>query len=139
MTEFQAPRDLLAEGTSLIPGTLMERLDITWIDIQVDRVVATMPVAAATRQPFGLLHGGATAALIESAASMGAVVGAGDAIPLCTKISVEHLRVVRDGAVTATAVRRKDDDDLVWDVDVIDDTDHTIARGECTFVVRSKT
>ena len=47
-------------------------LEISILEATVDRVVATMPVQAKVHQPFGLLHGGASVALAETVASLGA-------------------------------------------------------------------
>jgi 1,4-dihydroxy-2-naphthoyl-CoA hydrolase len=56
---------------SMSRNTLMEVLDIKCIEVGDDYVIATMPVNSKTHQPMGLLHGGASAALIESIGSMG--------------------------------------------------------------------
>ena len=59
---------------SMNKNTLMEQLDIKCVEIGDDYVVSTMPVNSKTHQPMGLLHGGASAALIESIASMGSTL-----------------------------------------------------------------
>ena len=53
-------------------NTLLEALGIEIVECNKSRCVATMPVDHRTKQPFGLLHGGASAALAETVASMGA-------------------------------------------------------------------
>lgn len=84
-------------------GTLLERLGIELIEAAPDRVVATMPVAGNT-QPVGLLHGGATAALAETAGSIGAALHAGRGRGAAgIELNASHHRAVRSGTVTAVA------------------------------------
>lgn len=86
---------------------LHDRLGITLVEVSGERVLATMPVSGNT-QPAGLLHGGATAALIEGAASVAAWCYAQpDRQPVGVDLNVTHLRPVATGQVTAeaTAVR----------------------------------
>ena len=52
-------------------NTLMESLGIECVELGGDYLISTMPVDRRTHQPMGLLHGGASAALIESIGSMG--------------------------------------------------------------------
>ena len=66
---------LLPDWYRAIPITgLPKTLGIEMIELTKERVVATMPVDDRTRQPFGLLHGGASIALAETVASFGAAV-----------------------------------------------------------------
>lgn len=89
--------------TDVGPGALAERMGIVITEATPGRVVATMPVAGNT-QPFGLLHGGASVVLAESAASVGALLHGG---PGRTAVGVDvnatHHRGVRHGTVTAVA------------------------------------
>jgi len=75
-------------------GTLIERMGIELLEVAADRAVATMPVAGNT-QPYGLLHGGASAVLAETLGSCAAMVHAGEgraAVALC--LDVGHQCVV---------------------------------------------
>ncbi len=82
---------------------LHERLGIVVVQASADRVVARMPVLGNT-QPAGLLHGGASAALAEGAASIAAALHWGDeGAALGVELSITHHRAVREGTVTATA------------------------------------
>ena len=86
-------------------GTLIEHLGIVFTEAGEDWVRATMPVDPRTRQPYGLLHGGASVALAET---LGSVAG-----NLCVDIAREtvvgleinanHVRAMRGGVVTGTA------------------------------------
>ena len=111
-------------------GTLMETLGMEVVTRDANRTEVRMPVDGA-RQVVGILHGGATAALIETAASVAARAAAPDgAVPVGAELTVSHLRSVSQGWVKATAVplhrgRRT----VVYQVTVTDDEERTIAVG----------
>jgi uncharacterized protein (TIGR00369 family) len=95
-----------------LPGTtrspLDDKLGIEIVDFDPDRLVATMPVSG-NEQPFGLLHGGATCALVETIGSVAAAVGAGQGRQVVgVELNVSYLRAATSGTVTAvcTPVRR---------------------------------
>ncbi|MBS1568094.1 MAG: hotdog fold thioesterase, partial [Bacteroidetes bacterium] len=101
--------------------TMVEGLGITFVPSAPGTFAATMPVDQRTKQPMGLLHGGATAALAETLGSMGsamlidldkhAVVG--------IEVSANHLKGVKSGVVTATGtVLHKGRTMHVWDIRV---------------------
>ena len=84
-------------------GELAVSMGIEFTEYTRERVVATMPVMG-NRQPFGLLHGGASAALAESMGSFhGALVGGGK-IPLGIELSCTHHRSTSEGKVTAVSM-----------------------------------
>ena len=111
-------------------GTLMETLGMEVVTRDAHRTEVRMPVDGA-RQIVGILHGGATAALIETAASVAARAAApDDAVPVGAELTVSHLRSVSQGWVKATATplhrgRRT----VVYQVTVTDDEERTIAVG----------
>ena len=85
-------------------GTAMEPLGIVFTEIGPDYVRATMPVDARTRQPYGLLHGGASVLLAETLGSSAGMLCVGDDEGCVgIEINANHLRGVRDGLVTGTA------------------------------------
>jgi len=87
-------------------GTLIERLGITFDEITSERTSGSMPVAGNT-QPYGLLHGGATAALAETLASYAANAHApAGKVAVGIELNATHHRSARDGFVhgVATAV-----------------------------------
>ncbi len=121
--------------------TLLSTIGIEVIEQTAGRVVARMAVGPAVMQPFGLLHGGASLALAETIASIGAwmnvdrekfnVVG--------IEINANHLRAVREGVVTGVALpitvgRRIH----VWDVRITDDKDRLVCISRCTVAVVPK-
>ena len=117
---------------------LADRLGIEIIELSPTRVVATMPVDDRTRQPFGILHGGASVALAETVASLGAVMNVdlekSSAVGL--EINANHLRAKRDGLVRATAtpfhVGRSTQ---VWDVRIVDEEERPVCISRCTLAV----
>jgi uncharacterized protein (TIGR00369 family) len=92
-----------ALGTRVPPGTLMERMGIELLEVSADRAVGTMPVAGNV-QPYGLLHGGASAVLAETLGSYAANAHAGpDRRAVGIELSCTHHRSATDGVVTGTA------------------------------------
>lgn len=88
---------------AMTSGTLMERLGIELLEVGPDRTVARMPVAGNT-QPYGLLHGGASAALAETVGSFAAQMHAGEGrASVGIDLNATHHRAVRAGTVTAVA------------------------------------
>lgn len=85
-------------------GTLMQPLGIVFSEIGPDFLRGTMPVDGRTRQPYGLLHGGASVALAETLGSTagGMCVGADEGV-VGIEINANHLSGVREGLVTGTA------------------------------------
>ncbi len=130
---------VLEVAERLTRGTMMERLGLEWVEIGPDRVVARMPVAGNT-QPFGILHGGATAALCETVGSVGTTVRVGlDRRPVGLQLSVNHLRPVSDGYITATAVAAHvGRSTAVWDIRVEDDEGRAAAVGRLTVAIRDR-
>ncbi|MGH3370357.1 MAG: PaaI family thioesterase [Nocardioidaceae bacterium] len=129
----------LRMASDAVRGTLMERIGIEWLDIGTERVVARIPVEGNT-QVYGQLHGGATAALCESVGSIGTAVVAGiDKIVVGIHLSVNHLRPVREGHITATGVPLRVGRTLaLWDMRVHDDESRLIASATLTVAIRGQ-
>src|SRR3954471_3468271 len=120
---------------------LAAHLGIRFLELTSERVVATMPVDQRTRQPFGILHGGASLALAETVASLGATanVDRQEFVAVGLEINGNHLRAKHDGIVTATAtpihIGRTTQ---VWDVRIVDESDRPVCASRCTLAVRPK-
>ncbi len=105
-------------------GTMAQHLDIQFTEIGPDYLSATMPVDEKTRQPLGILNGGATCALAETVASTAANYCIDIKKYYCVgqSIHAHHLRPVSAGCVTAIAkpihLGKKSQ---VWDIDVFSD------------------
>lgn len=87
------------------PGTMVEHLGIRITAIGEDWLQGTMPVDRRTRQPFGLLHGGASVALAETLGSIAAMLALDPEkeVAVGLEINANHVRGVREGTVTGTA------------------------------------
>ena len=86
-------------------NTLMETLEIEYIDAGVDFLTAKMPVNSRVHQPMGILHGGATVALAESVGSAASMlfINPEKQEARGIEISANHLRSKREGTVFCTA------------------------------------
>jgi 1,4-dihydroxy-2-naphthoyl-CoA hydrolase len=137
LPEGVTPEQALVLARDLGRGTLMERIELEWVELGLDRVVARIPVAGNT-QPYGLLHGGATAALCETIGSIGTSIHIGlERRPVGIQLSVNHLRAVREGSVTATAVPvHVGRTTALWDMRVEDDEGRLVAVGRLTLAIR---
>lgn len=130
-----APQDL----NRMLPGTLMEALGVEITDIGADSITGTMPVDERTRQPYGLLHGGASVALAETLASTGAnaVLDPARARAVGLEINANHLRTMTEGTVTGTArplhVGRSTQ---VWEVRITDQGRQLVCISRVTLAVR---
>ena len=95
----ERPESDLVDWLNAHRGELAERMGIVLTSASADRVAGEMPVTG-NRQPFGLLHGGASAALAETLGSMHAIVAAGDkASAVGIELSCSHHSSARDGVV----------------------------------------
>lgn len=123
-------------------NTLMEVLEMKCTDITEDSIVMTMPVNARTHQPMGLLHGGASAALIESIGSLGSALlcDLEKEYPVGIEINANHINGVKQGSVKAIAkavhIGRRSH---VWQVDVYDESnDKLVCTGRLTMMIVQK-
>lgn len=109
---------------------LMGNLGIQYTYASEDRVEATMPVDERTRQPFGILHGGATLALAETVAGLGSMILAKpDEIVVGMQVSGNHMSSAHEGdTVRAVAtIIHKGRSSHVWNVDVFTSTDKLVS------------
>jgi 1,4-dihydroxy-2-naphthoyl-CoA hydrolase len=119
-------------------GSLAGELGIEFTEVGDDFVRGRMPVDARTRQPMGLLHGGASAALAETLGSVaGLLTLAQGQVCLGLEISVSHLRAVREGYVVGTARPVKLGRTVqVWEIRVLDELEHPVSIARLTLIVR---
>jgi uncharacterized protein (TIGR00369 family) len=126
------------ELNALGRGFLFDALGMRIEEASADRVVMSMPVTQTTQQPVGILHGGATVALAESAASIGTWLGV-DRTTFSTvglEINCNHLRSKRDGTVRAIATPlHRGRRNWVWDIHVVDESGALVAVARCTMAV----
>lgn len=132
----------LTQINSFNRNTMMELLDIQCIEMGDDYVVATMPVDHRTHQPMGLLHGGASAALIESIGSIGSALlcDLTKEYPVGLEINANHIGGIKSGIVKAIGkVVHAGKRTHVWQVDIYDqETDKLICTGRLTVMIVQK-
>ncbi|MCC6702484.1 MAG: hotdog fold thioesterase [Fluviicola sp.] len=120
-------------------NTLMEQLGIQCVELGDDYVVATMPVDRRTHQPMGLLHGGASAALIESIGSMGStlLIDLSKEVPVGLEVNANHLGGVKSGSVKAVGkIVHAGKRTHVWQVDITDEaTGKMVCTGRLTIMI----
>ena len=132
----------LNQINSLNRNTMMELLDIKCIEMGDDYVVATMPVDHRTHQPMGLLHGGASAALIESIGSIGSALlcDLTKEYPVGLEINANHIGGIKSGVVKAIGkIIHAGKRTHVWQVDIYDDaSEKLICTGRLTVMIVQK-
>jgi 1,4-dihydroxy-2-naphthoyl-CoA hydrolase len=119
-------------------GTMIELLGIEFTELGADFIRATMPVDARTRQPYGLLHGGASVALAETLGSMGAMLCVDPKEFLCVgqEINANHLRAAREGLVTGTARPvHLGGRSQVWTIDIVNEAGKLVCTSRLTMAV----
>ena len=119
-------------------NTLMETLNIKYIDAGEGFLVATMPVDSRVHQPMGLLHGGATVALAESVGSAASLMFINPERQEVRgiEISANHLKSKRDGIVIATAkIIHQGASIHLWEIRIADENDKLISLCKLTNMV----
>ena len=119
------------------PGPLAESMGIRLVEASADRVVLTMPVEGNT-QSFGLLHGGASAVLAETAGSLAGWLHAGPGHAVVgLDLSCTHHRAARDGSVTAVATPLSRGRTICsYDVRITDDEGRAVCTARLTCLIR---
>lgn len=127
----------LEELNALSAGTMMQPLDIVFTEIGENFLRATMPVDDRTRQPFGLLHGGASVTLAETVGSTASHMCI-DSRLLCVgqEINANHLRGVRSGRVIATAKPvHLGSRSHVWGVEIVNEAGALVCVSRLTMAI----
>jgi len=132
---------LLEKLNSVGTNTLMETLDIKFIDVEENKVVATMPVTSKVHQPDGVLHGGATVALAETVGSYASFLSVDKDTQMVRgiEISANHVKSIKEGLVIATATPiHKGRTTQLWEIRIVDEQDKLISICKLTTMVLSK-
>lgn len=119
-------------------GCMVEQLGIVFTEIGDDYLLATMPVDERTKQPLGLLHGGASVALAETMGSVGATVcidmNKNYAVGL--EINTNHIKSARDGKVTGKASPiHLGKSTHVWGIEIVNDQGQMVAISRITMAI----
>jgi|TARA_B110000444_G_scaffold246891_1_gene268894 uncharacterized protein (TIGR00369 family) len=134
-------KDILKRIAEFQKNTMTDQLGIKITDFGEQYISGKMPVDKRTKQPYGLLHGGASAVLVESLGSIGAgmYVDLKKQSVVGIELNVSHLKSVTSGYVNgvATAVRIGNKIQ-VWDVEITDDNKNKISKGRLTLAVIDK-
>ncbi|MDA9356829.1 PaaI family thioesterase [Flavobacteriaceae bacterium] len=128
---------ILQEANKVCKNTLMETLNIELVDIGKDFLILKMPVNSKVYQPDGVLHGGATAALAESAGSMATymLLKNSNYIVRGIEITANHLKSVKEGFVyaKATFIHKGRTTQLI-SINITDDSDNLISHCKLTTI-----
>ncbi len=139
MTNIWYKKDLtLEELNPLLPGTMGEHLSIEWTELGDNYLKARMPVDNRTRQPYGLLHGGASAALAETIGSVAAAMVVDHTKFACVglEINANHVRSAREGYVHGEAYPLHiGANTQVWDIKIYDDMRKLVCISRLTVAV----
>jgi 1,4-dihydroxy-2-naphthoyl-CoA hydrolase len=122
-----------------LEGTVFETLGIRVLEAEPERAIVEIDVGPRVHQPMGLLHGGVSALLAESAASIGSYMNLDPSTHagVGVELSISHLRARRDGVVRATAVPVRRGRGLhVWTIEIVDEDGRPVAVARCTNAVR---
>ncbi|MFK8059827.1 MAG: PaaI family thioesterase [Polaribacter sp.] len=122
-------------------NTLMETLDIEYVAIGDDFLTAKMPVNSKVHQPYGQLHGGATAALAESVGSAAShfFIDSKNQFINGIQLSINHIKSKKEGVVFATAKNiHKGRTTHLWEVTIVDENDSLISVAKMTNIVLNK-
>ncbi len=126
---------------NLNKNTLMETLNIEFVAVGDDFVTAKMPVNTSVHQPYGILHGGATAALAETVGSCASAlfVDTKTKIVKGIELSINHLKSKKEGVVYGTAKPiHKGRTTHLWEIKVVDENEQLISICKLTNIVLDK-
>lgn len=132
---------MLALCNTISKNTLMETLEIKYIDAGEDFLVAQMPVNPRVHQPMGLLHGGASVALAESVGSAASMLLVNNDLSEIRgiEIAANHLRAKRTGMVTGTArIVHQGKSIHLWEIKITDENGKLISICKLTNMVLPK-
>ena len=122
-------------------GTMTEHLDLEWVEVGDNFLKARLPVNQKTIQPYGLLHGGASAALAETLGSVSSALVIDQEKFICVgiEINANHVHSVRSGIVTGTctpvhigAITH------VWDIRIHDERNKLVCVSRLTVAILKK-
>jgi 1,4-dihydroxy-2-naphthoyl-CoA hydrolase len=122
-------------------NTLMQTLEIEFVDVGIDFVTAKMPVNSRVHQPYGILHGGATAALAETLGSCASAlfIDSEKKIVKGIELSINHLKSKKEGVVFGVAKPiHKGRTTHLWEIRIVDEEDNLISICKLTNIVLDK-
>jgi 1,4-dihydroxy-2-naphthoyl-CoA hydrolase len=123
------------------PNTMGQHLGMEWTEIGDDFVKMRMPVDERTKQPYGILHGGASCALAETVGSVASalVIDTDKNICVGLEINANHIRSVKEGFVTATCTPlHLGASTHVWDIKIHDEKNRLTCVSRLTVAILKK-
>ena len=120
-------------------GNMIKVLGIEFIDVQPDFIKAKMPVDSRTKQPYGLLHGGASVVLAETLGSIAASLAVTDPTSqrgVGVEINANHMKSVKEGFVIGTCTALKIGKTLhVYDIKIHDESGNLVCVSRLTVAI----
>ena len=132
-------KDELIEQTA--NSELMQFLGVKIVEVSAERVVLTMEVTSKVHQYIGIMNGGVSLYLCETAASVGTVAGVDltKFTPVGIEINANHLRAVRKGIITVEAKTVYPGRTLnVWQIDITNDKGKLVCTGRCSVLIQKR-
>lgn len=133
--------EILAKCNAMSKNTLIETLEIEFVDLGEDFVLAKMPVTSKVHQPDGVLHGGASVALAESVGSVASHIflDASEYYIRGIEISANHVKSISEGFVYAKATfLHKGRTTQLWNIRITDEEDNLISAVKLTTIALPK-
>lgn len=129
--------DILNETSK---NTLIEHLEIVYVDISERTISATMPVKSITHQPLGMLHGGASVVLAETLGSVAANFSVPDGhYAVGLDINANHVRAMRSGLVKGIAEPlHLGATTQVWQINIVDERNRLVCTSRLTVAVMKR-
>ena len=122
-------------------NTMTENIGIEITDFEIDFIKGKMPVNNKTKQPFGLLHGGASAAFAETLGSIGAnmSIDSNNYSAVGIELNVSHLKSITNGWVFGNATAVKIGKKIqVWEITIKDHDQNKVCSGRLTLAILQK-
>ncbi|MDZ4750625.1 MAG: hotdog fold thioesterase [Flavobacteriales bacterium] len=132
-------KELLEKFAHLIDNTLLQALGIEFLLISDGHIEAKMPVDSRTVQPYGVLHGGASAALAETLGSFGShfLVEKDESHAFGIELNINHVKSVTSGWVKGIAlIKHKGKTLHVWNIDIVDEDGQLVATSRLTVIIK---
>ena len=131
--------EILDHVNALRQSTMLGALGIEFTKAEQGYLEATMPVDARTHQPYGLLHGGASAALAETLGSFGShlLVQEIGGLAVGVELNINHLKSKRHGTITGKArILHQGKNSHVWNIEIVDEDQQLIAVSRLTVMIK---
>jgi 1,4-dihydroxy-2-naphthoyl-CoA hydrolase len=128
----------LEKLTGMSAGTMGEYLGIEWVEVGENFLKAKMPVDHRTRQPYGLLHGGASCVLAETIGSVASALVIDQTKAYCVglEINANHIRSAKSGFVTGIAMPlHLGATTHVWDIKIYDEREKLVCVSRLTVAI----